>query len=119
MIPRVVMFAGFGIVLLGVAAAPDAARLGAQTLGAPPTSAPDSATPPSGTAQDAEHDPVIVTTDSQDYCHTLERTIETRAPATFRNVRELEQEGAHLCDSGHVRPGIDRLRRALQLLKHS
>ncbi|GAN53513.1 hypothetical protein [Tanticharoenia sakaeratensis] len=97
MMVRSLIFVSATSVVLLCAAAPDAEQLGWHP------------------ASDA----VVVTTDSLAYCHTLERTIETRAPASFQNVRLLETQGARLCDSGHVRPGIDRLRRALQLLRHS
>ena len=65
--------------------------------------------------------PVVVTSDTPEYCHRLvDRiseligTVPQPPPVT---VSSLSNEGQRLCDEGHTRPGILRLRRALMLLE--
>jgi len=70
------------------------------------------------TPADTTH-PVAITTDSPAYCETLERTIDAYTHRIPPQTQTLETEGRHLCQTGHVRAGIDRLRRALVTLKHS
>lgn len=62
-----------------------------------------------------------VTTDTPEYCaHLLSRIDQMRArveePA--QRVDILAAQGRRLCASGHIRPGIARLRRALLLLQN-
>lgn len=66
-------------------------------------------------------DPIRVTSDSPEYCETLWRQVraelrEGEHPPGSEGARELAAEGWRLCGEGHLRPGILRLRRALQLL---
>ncbi len=65
-----------------------------------------------GNAPDAA---MIVTSDSSAYCHTLSGAIEAHG-ALPREVRDLKVEGDGLCNGGHIRGGIARLRRALLVL---
>ena len=66
--------------------------------------------------------PARVTSDSPEFCAQLadevrdEEHARQRAPVP-EEVRTLGQEGRRMCSEGHVRPGILRLRRALQILK--
>jgi len=65
--------------------------------------------------------PVVVTTDTPEYCRRLiDRISELIGSAPQPppvTVRSLSNEGQRLCDEGHTRPGILRLRRALMLLE--
>lgn len=83
-----------------VLAAPDGPANGAHN-GAQDDDAPDAA--------------MIVTSDSSAYCHTLSDAIQAHG-ALPREVRDLKLEGDGLCNAGHVRGGIVRLRRALLVL---
>ena len=76
--------------------------------------------PPSAPAArpaSTEDAPVLeVTTDSRAYCQTLSRQIETYRNLP-REVRDLQLEGRTLCSEGQVRGGINRLRRALMVMR--
>lgn len=66
--------------------------------------------------------PARVTSDSPAFCAQLANQVrqETRAhpPApVLEEVTTLRQEGTKMCNEGHLRPGILRLRRALQILR--
>lgn len=65
--------------------------------------------------------PVEVTTDTPEYCRRLiDRISELVGSAPQPpsvTVQSLSTEGQRLCDEGHTRPGILRLRRALMLLE--
>jgi hypothetical protein len=65
--------------------------------------------------------PVVVTTDTPEYCHRLidrvSALIGSGPQPPSVTVRSLSTEGRQLCDEGHTRPGILRLRRALMLLE--
>ncbi|HTC07873.1 MAG TPA: hypothetical protein VK726_03770 [Acetobacteraceae bacterium] len=65
--------------------------------------------------------PVVVTTDTPEYCHRLidriSELIESVSQPPPVTVSSLSSEGQRLCDEGHTRPGILRLRRALMLLE--
>lgn len=61
----------------------------------------------------AEH-PLRVTTDSAAYCGELAERIAAQPGAAQEPARSLAAEGQRLCDTGHVRTGIARLRRALR-----
>jgi hypothetical protein len=58
--------------------------------------------------------PVQVTTDSVDYCRALGGRLATRPAAGQEPALSLGKEGRRLCDSGHVRTGIAKLRRAMR-----
>jgi len=62
--------------------------------------------------------PMVVTTDSRDYCRTLSSAIE-RHKSLPVEVRELKAEGDGLCREGRIRGGITRLRRALLVLNET
>jgi|BEDMetMinimDraft_2_1075160.scaffolds.fasta_scaffold03788_2 hypothetical protein len=74
------------------------------------------AAPTGGTAEDAAR----VTTDTAAYCDALRAEVETARAKAARAVQQevtvLETEGTHLCQTGQVRGGIIRLRRALTLM---
>lgn len=63
-----------------------------------------------------------VTSDSPEFCaqlaDQLHDDVRARKPGPVpEEVRTLGQEGRKMCSEGRVRPGILRLRRALQILK--
>lgn len=64
---------------------------------------------------------VIVTSDSQAFCAQLVQVIDSHGNGhsedTMTHIRNLRYEGQRLCDEGHVRLGLSRLREALVLLK--
>ena len=99
--------------LLGVSLALTTLACGTAVLAAPDG--------PANGAQNGAHDgdapgaAMIVTSDSSAYCHTLSGAIEAHG-ALPREVRDLKVEGDGLCNGGHVRGGIARLRRALLAL---
>jgi len=61
--------------------------------------------------------PVVVITDTWEYCGQLEARIAQR-PNRPPAVKRLELEGRRMCDHGDVHGGITRLRQALMMLKH-
>jgi hypothetical protein len=69
----------------------------------------------------SDNGPVVITTDTPEYCRKLlDRISEAvhAAPAPPPNIVDtLSSEGQRLCDEGLTRPGILRLRRALILLQ--
>lgn len=67
-------------------------------------------------ARDADAAPMVVTTDTRDYCLTLSDQIQSYG-ALPDAVRGLQVEGRALCSEGQVRGGINRLRRALMVLR--
>ncbi|WP_270935815.1 hypothetical protein [Falsiroseomonas oryzae] len=58
--------------------------------------------------------PLRVTTDSSAYCLELASRFAGQPGATAEPVRSLAEEGQRLCENGHVRTGIAKLRRALR-----
>ena len=58
--------------------------------------------------------PLRVTTDSSAYCGELVTRVTNQPGARQDPVRTLAEEGQRLCDTGHVRTGIAKLRRALR-----
>ena len=70
----------------------------------------------------ADVPPAKVTSDSPEFCAQLadqlrqERHARDPAPVP-EEVRLLSAEGKKMCHEGHLRPGILRLRRALQILR--
>ncbi|WP_237214190.1 hypothetical protein [Falsiroseomonas oryziterrae] len=61
----------------------------------------------------ANETPVRVTTDSGAYCQELVVRIAAQ-PNPGSDIRLLAEEGKRLCETGHVRTGIAKLRRALR-----
>ena len=58
--------------------------------------------------------PVIVTSDSLSFCLELAHLVETYPDTTpSASITSLKKEGINLCETGHVRLGLVRLRRAL------
>jgi hypothetical protein len=66
------------------------------------------------TAPAAEMPPVRVTTDSAAYCQELALRVAAQPGTPSDAVRALAEEGQRLCDTGYVRTGIAKLRRALR-----
>lgn len=62
----------------------------------------------------AEPTPVRVTTDTTEYCETLTRRLAAMPQAEQEPARSLAEEGQRLCQNGHVRTGVAKLRRALR-----
>jgi hypothetical protein len=58
--------------------------------------------------------PLRVTTDSAGYCGELAQRISLQPGAGSEPARSLAVEGQRLCETGHVRTGIAKLRRALR-----
>lgn len=65
----------------------------------------------------AQQGPVIVLTDTAEYCDQLQHRIQERAPWPSE-VKRLYTEGRQMCDHGDIRVGINRLRQALRILNH-
>ena len=57
---------------------------------------------------------VRVTTDTREYCGTLALRLATLPQGREEPARSLGAEGMRLCDHGHVRTGVARLRRAIR-----
>jgi hypothetical protein len=66
------------------------------------------------TTASASEAPVRVTTDSVAYCQELAVRVAALPASVTEAVRSLAEEGQRLCDAGHVRTGIAKLRRALR-----
>jgi len=58
--------------------------------------------------------PVRVTTESTNYCTELATRFSGQASGATEEARALAAEGRMLCETGHVRTGIAKLRRALR-----
>ncbi len=58
--------------------------------------------------------PVRVTTDSSAYCTELAVRLAKQPRSDAEPAKSLAAEGQRLCESGHVRSGIAKLRRALR-----
>ncbi|MBU8538948.1 hypothetical protein [Falsiroseomonas tokyonensis] len=58
--------------------------------------------------------PLRVTSDSTSYCRELAGRLSALPPPRPARERRVVEEGLRLCESGHVRTGIARLRRALR-----
>ena len=56
--------------------------------------------------------PLRVTTDSFAYCGELAQRVSAQAAAQQEPTRRMAEEGQRLCETGHVRTGIAKLRRA-------
>ena len=84
----------------------------------PDGASPETLLPPA----QAEVPPDRVTSDSAEFCaqlsdHLSQHLREHLAVPVSDEVRTLGQEGHKMCQEGHLRPGILRLRRALQILR--
>jgi len=62
----------------------------------------------------ATEPPVRVTTDSSAYCVELATRLAAAPRKGEEPARSLAEEGQRLCETGHVRTGIAKLRRALR-----
>jgi len=62
----------------------------------------------------ADEPPVRVTTDTVAYCHALAARLAALPAAAAEPALSLAEQGRRLCDSGHPRTGIAKLRRALR-----
>jgi hypothetical protein len=82
-------------------------------VGATTASSQTAPPPPSGA-------PVRVTSDTPEYCETLAQRVaraEQARPNAPRQVEELAEEGHQMCNTGLIRGGLVRLRRALLMLR--
>ena len=70
-----------------------------------------------GRAMADEPPSFALTSDTPAYCAQLVRQVAERHSPSF-DVQRLLAEGREMCESGQVRGGIRRLRRALVLLHH-
>lgn len=63
--------------------------------------------------------PMVVTSDTGAYCIMLGQQISASGAhgGLPQEVRDLQAQGRELCATGHVRGGINRLRRALMVLR--
>ncbi len=77
--------------------------------------------PPSALAETAQASPMVVTTDTPEYClHLLDRVSELVQAASGqvpREVTDLTTEGHRMCAHGQTRGGIMRLRSALMIME--
>lgn len=55
-----------------------------------------------------------VTTDSREYCVELAHRLVVLPGAREEAVRQLAEDGMRLCDAGHPRTGVAKLRRAIR-----
>jgi hypothetical protein len=55
-----------------------------------------------------------VTTDSPDYCRELAQRLAPLPGADKEPARSLAEDGMRLCENGHPRSGVARLRRAIR-----
>jgi hypothetical protein len=80
-----------------------------------------SAGPNTAAAQSAQAAPMIITTDTPEYClQLLDRVSElVRLAATPipREVTDLTTEGHRMCEHGQTRGGIMRIRSALMIME--
>lgn len=55
-----------------------------------------------------------ITTDSRDYCRELALRLAPMPGAASEPARSLAADGLRLCENGHPRSGVVRLRRAIR-----
>ncbi len=67
------------------------------------------------TPASAAEEPVRVTTDTREYCSLLVARLSALPEGQTEPARSLGADGWRLCETGHVRAGVARLRRALRL----
>ena len=60
-------------------------------------------------------DPMTVTSDTPEYCLTLAETMRTKG-AMSEHAHMLWQRGRAMCEQGHIRGGLARLRRAILVM---
>ncbi len=60
-------------------------------------------------------DPMTVTSDTKGYCINLASRVDAASPMP-PHVRALSELGRTMCEHGHVRGGLFRLRRAMQII---
>ncbi len=70
-----------------------------------------------GLARADETPSFVLSSDTPAYCAQLARQVADRRSMSL-DVQRLLSEGREMCESGQVRGGIRRLRRALVLLHH-
>lgn len=87
------------------------------TLLLSPAAATVAADEPSASVKDAA--PMVVTSDTDAYCESLSRQIDQQGEPLPQAVVFLRNQGRHLCAQGEVRSGINRLRRALMVLRET
>ena len=61
-------------------------------------------------------DPMTVTTDTPEYCLSLADQMQAQGEMSA-NAHILWQNGRSLCEHGHVRRGLARLRRAMMVIR--
>ncbi len=61
-------------------------------------------------------DPMTVTTDTPEYCLHLADHMDAQGPMST-NARALWQRGRSMCEHGHIRGGLARLRRAMMVMR--
>ena len=61
-----------------------------------------------------EEPPARITTDSRDYCRELALRLAPMPGAATEPARSLAEDGMRLCENGHPRSGVARLRRAIR-----
>ncbi len=66
--------------------------------------------------QSPGQDAVTVTTDTAEYCLGLADRMDTEGDMPA-HARVLWRSGRTMCENGHVRGGLLRLRRAMQMLR--
>jgi len=59
-----------------------------------------------------------VTTDSREYCGELAERLATMPGGREEAVRSIAEEGLRLCDNGHPRAGVAKLRRAIRAARN-
>jgi hypothetical protein len=70
-----------------------------------------------GTPARAQERPMVVLTDTLEYCEQLQHRT-SAWPVMTPEIYHLVHEGRQMCDHGEIRGGINRLRRALRILNH-
>jgi hypothetical protein len=63
-----------------------------------------------------QEDPIAVTTDTKDYCISLATRLDATG-AMSPHAHDLWVRGRSMCEQGHVRRGLFRLRRAMQMVR--
>ena len=71
---------------------------------------------PAQAIQGVDQDPMTVTTDTSEYCLGLADRMDTEGDMPA-HARVLWRSGRSMCENGHVRGGLLRLRRAMQMLR--
>ena len=58
-----------------------------------------------------------ITTDSREYCAELAERLATLPASRAEPVRSIAEEGRRLCETGHPRIGVAKLRRAIRVAR--